>query len=71
MIPPILIVVALVAALGIGGSILAYSKGYKHGSYIVEVRYAKAAKVIKGKMDNAKVPQSETDLLDDLRKRRF
>lgn len=68
---PFLIAIGVVALLGIGGSVLAYKKGYGHGQYVVEARYAKAAKLIQGKMHNAKVPKSEDDTVDDLRKHRF
>lgn len=67
--------IAVVAALGIAASVasgfVAYRKGYTNGSNAVEMKYHKAAQIIQGKIDNAKVPKSEEELLDDLRNRRF
>lgn len=63
--------VAGALVLGIVGTVVGYSKGYTAGSAAVEMKYARNAAKIKGKMDNAKVPQSEQELLDDLKRGRF
>lgn len=71
MLPPFVYAAIAGFALSIGTGIIGYSKGYSHGQKLVEARYSKVAAKVKGKMDNAIIPKSDEDVLDDLRNHKF